>query len=78
VAGTLADVAGPGSPRPVITGQFRLGDVRHIVASPALARSWLDFTAAIPFEDGVADLIGDDGPSATPDPTGSARPGSGR
>jgi dTDP-L-rhamnose 4-epimerase len=38
---------------PVTTGEYRLGDVRHIVASPALAAAELGFTAAIGPEDGL-------------------------
>jgi len=32
---------------PVVTGEYRLGDVRHIVASPARARAVLGFTARV-------------------------------
>ncbi len=32
---------------PTVTGQFRIGDVRHVVASPERARAELGFTAAI-------------------------------
>jgi dTDP-L-rhamnose 4-epimerase len=38
---------GTGGIRPEVTGGFRIGDVRHIVASPALARRELAFTAAV-------------------------------
>ncbi len=38
---------------PVTTGEYRLGDVRHIVASPALATAELGFTAAIGPEVGL-------------------------
>jgi dTDP-L-rhamnose 4-epimerase len=41
-------------PAPVVTGQFRPGDVRHVVASPERARRELGFTASVPFEEGVA------------------------
>jgi dTDP-L-rhamnose 4-epimerase len=43
-------------PPPVVTGQFRPGDVRHVVASPQRAREELRFTASVPFEDGVAEF----------------------
>jgi dTDP-L-rhamnose 4-epimerase len=43
-----------GGPDPVITGEFRLGDVRHVTASPALAESELGFRARIAFSDGMA------------------------
>jgi dTDP-L-rhamnose 4-epimerase len=45
-----------GGPEPVVTGQYRLGDVRHIVASPERARSGLDFRATVPFEEGMAEF----------------------
>ena len=35
---------------PEVVGGGRLGDVRHIVASPELARARLGFTAAEPFD----------------------------
>ncbi|BEP11900.1 NAD-dependent epimerase/dehydratase family protein [Acidothermaceae bacterium B102] len=45
-----------GGPEPVVTGQFRLGDVRHIVASAEAARRDLGFTAMVGFDDGMADF----------------------
>jgi dTDP-L-rhamnose 4-epimerase len=41
---------------PVITGEYRLGDVRHIVASPAAAARDLGFTARTAFADGMTDF----------------------
>ena len=46
-------VAGDG-PAPVVTGGYRLGDVRHVVASPELAERGLGFRARIGPEDGLA------------------------
>jgi dTDP-L-rhamnose 4-epimerase len=43
-----------GGPAPEVTGQFRLGDVRHVVASPELAGSELGFHASISFRQGMA------------------------
>jgi dTDP-L-rhamnose 4-epimerase len=40
-------------PEPVITGEYRLGDVRHVVASPALAATELGFHAEIMPEVGL-------------------------
>ncbi len=54
MAGTLAAVAG--GPDPVVTGQFRLGDVRHVVASPELAGDELGFRARIGFDEGMAEF----------------------
>ncbi|MFP1152556.1 NAD-dependent epimerase/dehydratase family protein [Mycobacterium sherrisii] len=41
---------------PVITGQYRSGDVRHIVADPARAAKVLGFRAAIDPRDGLRDF----------------------
>jgi dTDP-L-rhamnose 4-epimerase len=41
---------------PEITGDFRLGDVRHIVASPAAAEQGLHFRAAIGFREGIGEF----------------------
>ena len=40
-------------PKPVVTGQYRLGDVRHVVASPQRARDHLRFEAVTGFERGM-------------------------
>src|SRR5919198_1974525 len=45
-----------GGPYPVITGDFRLGDVRHIVASPERARRELGFSAQVSFADGMREF----------------------
>jgi dTDP-L-rhamnose 4-epimerase len=42
--------------RPVVTGEYRLGDVRHVFCSPELIRSRLGFTAAVGFEQGMREL----------------------
>ena len=41
-------------PAPVVTGEFRVGDVRHITASSERIRRELDWSAQIPFAKGVA------------------------
>lgn len=41
--------AGP----PVVVGGYRLGDVRHVVASPERAAEQLGFRARVPFTDGM-------------------------
>ncbi|MGO9153256.1 NAD-dependent epimerase/dehydratase family protein [Mycobacterium sp.] len=46
VATALCDARG-GAPSPVVTGQYRSGDVRHIVADPARAEQVLGFRAAV-------------------------------
>ena len=45
-----------GGPVPVVTGEYRLGDVRHVVASPARAAAELGFTARTAFADGMAEF----------------------
>ena len=45
-----------GAIEPVVTGEYRLGDVRHIVASPAAAARDLGFRAQIGFAAGMAEF----------------------
>jgi dTDP-L-rhamnose 4-epimerase len=52
LAAELAAVSG--GPEPEVTGEFRLGDVRHVYASAERAREQLGFEAEIPFDAGVA------------------------
>jgi dTDP-L-rhamnose 4-epimerase len=53
MAEALCDAFGPAAPRPVVTGRYRLGDVRHVFASTARAEEALGFWASVPFGDGV-------------------------
>ncbi|CAM3863817.1 NAD-dependent epimerase/dehydratase family protein [Tsukamurella ocularis] len=59
---TIGDVAThlargtAGAPAPVVTGEFRVSDVRHIVADPARATAELGFTAAIGPERGLTEF----------------------
>jgi dTDP-L-rhamnose 4-epimerase len=50
LAGTFGDI------EPVVTGEYRLGDVRHIVASPDNAVRDLGFEAQIRFAAGMAEF----------------------
>jgi len=43
---------------PRIVGGYRIGDVRHVFASPARAADRLGFTAAIGFDEGMAEFAG--------------------
>lgn len=43
-----------GGPQPLITGEYRLGDVRHVTASPARARDVLGFRPEMDFDAGMA------------------------
>jgi dTDP-L-rhamnose 4-epimerase len=56
VAELLADAAGEDAPRPVVTGEFRLGDVRHVFADPGRARAELGFEAEVGLEQGMAEF----------------------
>ncbi len=57
MAGELARaVAGPGRLTPVVTGEFRLGDVRHITADSARLRDELGWAPGVDFGAGVAEL----------------------
>jgi len=56
MADALTDAFGPSAPRPRVTGAFRLGDVRHILASPAQARAVLGFEAEIDLAQGMSEF----------------------
>lgn len=47
-------VGSGGGIEPEVTGRYRLGDVRHVVASPERARAELDFEARVPPAEGLA------------------------
>jgi dTDP-L-rhamnose 4-epimerase len=55
MAATLAAAFGGGL-EPVVTGEYRLGDVRHVVASPARSAADLGFRAQIRFAEGIAEF----------------------
>lgn len=56
---TVGDLAGalarPGQ-APAVSGRWRLGDVRHVVASPARAAAALGFVAEVDFAAGMAEF----------------------
>jgi dTDP-L-rhamnose 4-epimerase len=54
MAAEVADAFG--GPPPVVTGRYRLGDVRHVVAAPDRARHELGFAAQIPFPAGMKEF----------------------
>src|SRR5579875_191022 len=72
----LALARADGGPDPAVTGESRLGDVRHIVASPARARSELGFVARTPFSSGMAEFA--HAPLREPATGGGLQPGSSR
>jgi dTDP-L-rhamnose 4-epimerase len=51
MARALADAFG--GPEPQVTGDYRIGDVRHVVASPLRAEKELGFRARVGFDDGM-------------------------
>jgi dTDP-L-rhamnose 4-epimerase len=57
-----------GGPAPVVTGEFRLGDVRHITASSARIRSELNWSPNVRFEEGIREFANAPlrAPAATP------------
>jgi dTDP-L-rhamnose 4-epimerase len=56
--GDMADALSraAGGPAPVVTGQYRLGDVRHITASSERLRTELDWRPSITFEAGMTEF----------------------
>ncbi|WP_411558763.1 NAD-dependent epimerase/dehydratase family protein [Plantibacter sp. MPB07] len=60
VVHTIGDVASAlcadGSLRPLITGEYRLGDVRHITASSERAHLELGWTAGVLFDEGMREF----------------------
>jgi dTDP-L-rhamnose 4-epimerase len=57
VARAMTATFGTGAPAPIVTGKYRLGDVRHIVASPERAAHVLGFRATVDLSAGAADLL---------------------
>ncbi len=55
LAAALSDAVDPAL-APVVSGKWRLGDVRHVVASPARAADALGFVAEMSFAEGMADF----------------------
>jgi dTDP-L-rhamnose 4-epimerase len=46
-----------GGPEPIITGQYRAGDIRHCHADLSRARQLLGYEPGVMFEDGMRELI---------------------
>lgn len=53
MAQALSDGFGPGAPRPSIVGGYRLGDVRHVFASPRKAERDFGFRSSVRFGEGM-------------------------
>jgi dTDP-L-rhamnose 4-epimerase len=45
-----------GGPAPVVTGEYRIGDVRHVVASPVRVQDELGYRAGVSFADGMREF----------------------
>jgi len=45
-----------GGPPPEVTGEYRIGDVRHVVASPVRAEAELGFRAQVSFAEGMREF----------------------
>jgi dTDP-L-rhamnose 4-epimerase len=56
LARALRALAYPAAPQPVVTGGFRIGDVRHIFADPGRAARELGFRAQEDFALGIAEI----------------------
>lgn len=61
VVHTIGDLAGALSaaadgPRPIVTGEYRLGDVRHITASSARIAAELGWRASVGFDEGMREF----------------------
>jgi dTDP-L-rhamnose 4-epimerase len=54
MAAALAEAFG--GPAPVVTGEYRIGDVRHVVASPVRAQAELGYAAQVAFADGMREF----------------------
>ena len=71
---TIGDVAraltrtygGTDAAAPRVTGEWRRGDVRHVVASPRKAAERLGFVAAVTFEEGMAEFATECTPALAP------------
>jgi dTDP-L-rhamnose 4-epimerase len=55
-------------PSPVVTGQYRLGDVRHITADSSRLRAELGWQPMVDFAEGMAELahLGEEGTAQSP------------
>jgi dTDP-L-rhamnose 4-epimerase len=45
------------APRPVVTGEYRIGDVRHCYAQTSKASSVFGFTSRVTLEEGLRDYV---------------------
>jgi dTDP-L-rhamnose 4-epimerase len=71
MAHALRAAHGDGAPAVRVTGEYRLGDVRHVFASPALAARELGFMAREDFARGMAELADEHRVNCTSEPAGA-------
>ena len=68
---------GDGRIAPVVTGEYRIGDVRHITASPDLARRTFGFVAQVDAASGLREFATAPMRASLADPVGGDQPASG-
>jgi dTDP-L-rhamnose 4-epimerase len=73
MAHALRAAHGDDAPDVRVTGEYRLGDVRHVFASPALATARLGFTAREEFATGMAELAHEHRVNSVSEPAGARR-----
>jgi dTDP-L-rhamnose 4-epimerase len=73
MARALRAAHGDGAPPVEVTGEYRLGDVRHVFASPALAARELGFAAREDFAAGMAELADEHCVNCGDEPAGARR-----
>jgi dTDP-L-rhamnose 4-epimerase len=56
IAHAMGEAVGRGDLEPEVTGNYRVGDIRHCFADITLARSVLGYEPAMPFEQGLIAL----------------------
>lgn len=57
IASTLAKTMGKEHIQPEITGEYRIGDIRHCFADISKAKEILDYSPQVKFEDGLQELV---------------------
>jgi dTDP-L-rhamnose 4-epimerase len=57
IAERLIAAMGTNGVRPHITGQYRVGDIRHCFADASLAEAVLGFRANVAFDEGIVELV---------------------
>ena len=58
IARRMADTLGRGDLEPVVSGKYRVGDIRHCFADVRLAHRYLSYAPEVGFDDGLRELAG--------------------